>query len=308
MDRRTFLRLAPAPILIARYGLARATRPLLFHEHGHGLAFSPDGKVLLAPSEKGLAAYEDGAWWEAPGPAQGFSGFSAAAHAIYASGRAHMPGAAPAGLMRSTDGGRTWQAVALGGQADFRLIAAGYHSGAVYVLNIIPNAVMAAAGLFLTLDQGKSWHGTTARGLDGEIHALAAHPKNAQIVAVGTGAGLYLSRDAGESFARLDRSEAVTALTFDHEGGRLLYARALSNDVIDRSVEGSARRSLRLPRLARDYVTCLAHSPVDERTMAFATRRRDVYLTRDGGRSWSRIASEGEASGTNEEEARHPGS
>ena len=296
MDRRTFLQLVPAPILIARFGLACAAGPLLFHEHGHGLAFSPDGKVLLAPSGKGLAAYEDGAWWEAPGPAQGFSGFSVAAHAIYASGRAHTPQASPAGLMRSVDGGRTWQAVALGGQADFRLIAAGYHSGAIYVLNASPNAVMPVLGLFLTRDEGKSWYGAAARGLDGEIHALAAHPSNADIVAVGSGAGLYLSRDAGESFVRLDHSEPVTALTFDHEGARLLYARALSNHVIDRDVTGSGRRSLRLPPLARDYVTCLAHSPNDERTMAFASRRRDVYLTRDGGRTWSRIATEGEGS------------
>lgn len=295
MNRRAFLRLAAGPALAAMLP-AHAAGPLLFHEHGHGLAFSPDGKVLLAPSEKGLAAYEDGAWWDAPGPAQGFSGFSVAAHAIYASGRAHAPQAAPAGLMRSVDGGRTWQTVALGGQADFRLIAAGYRSGAIYVLNASPNAVMAVAGLFVTRDEGKSWQSAAARGLDSEIHGLAAHPSNADIVAVGTGAGLYLSRDAGKSFLRLDHSEPVTALTFDHEGGRLLYARALSADLIERALDRPDRRTVRLPALRHDYPTCLAHSPVDARTLAVATRRRDVYLSRDGGRSWSRIASAGERS------------
>ena len=45
-----------------------------------------------------------------------------------------------------------------------------------------------------------------------------------------------------------------------------------------------------MPRLKRDYVTCLAQNPKDERVLAFATRRRDVYLTSDGGLSWQLIA------------------
>ena len=38
--------------------------PVLFHAHGHGLSFSADGAALLAPSEQGLAVYEDAAWHE----------------------------------------------------------------------------------------------------------------------------------------------------------------------------------------------------------------------------------------------------
>lgn len=268
---------------------------MLFHGHGHGLAFSPDGKVLLAPSEKGLAAYEDGAWWQAPGPAQGFSGFSVGERAIYSSGHAPAGAAAtPAGLMRSTDA-RSWEPLALAGEADFRLLAAGYRSGAIYVLNPQPNRVMPSAGLYVTLDEGKTWRGAAARGITGEVHALAAHPTEARIVAVGTGSGLYLSRDGGESFAPFDRSEPVTALTFDHHGGRIIYARALSNDLMEQKLEGTGRRKMRLPHLQHDYVTCLAHSPTDEGTMSFATRRRDVYLSRDGGQTWRRLATNGEA-------------
>lgn len=297
MKRRSFLTWLAAPALLALLPRARAAGPLLFHEHGHGLAFSPDGKTLLAPSREGLAVYEDGSWWQAPGPEQGFSGFSVAQRAIYSSGHS-LQGAAPgtpAGLLRSTDGGRSWQPLALAGEADFQLLAAGYHSDAIYVINARPNSAMPSAGIYVSFDEGRHWGSRAARGLSGEIHGLAAHPMDARIVALGTGSGLYLSRDAGESFALLGRSEPVTAVTFDHEGERLIYARALANDLGERKLAGRGQRPVRLPPLAYDYVTSLAHSPTDARTVAFATRKLDVYLTRDGGETWRRIASAGEA-------------
>lgn len=269
---------------------------LLFHDHGHGLAFSSDAKALLAPSDKGLAQYRDGAWSEMAGPISGFSGFSVTERAIYSSG--HAPAGSkphhPLGLVRSTDGGRTWQSLALAGEADFRLLAAGYGANAIYVLNAQPNSAMPAPGLYVTLDEGKSWRRAAARGLAGEIHGLAAHPREAGTIAAGTGAGLFLSRDGGERFRRLDRREPATAVAFDFDGKRLRYARALSNEVVETTLDGRERQALRLPRLRLDYVTCLAQSPQDERVLAFATRRRDVYLSADGGRSWRRIAEEGD--------------
>jgi photosystem II stability/assembly factor-like uncharacterized protein len=267
-------------------------QPVLFHDHGHGLSFSSDGKSLLAPSHGGLAAYEDGAWWEASGPIHGFSGFSVAERAIYSSGhsRPGVAAAGSAGLIRSTDGGRTWHPLALEGQADFRLLAAGYRSNAIYVVSARPNSAMPAPGLYVTHDEGKSWRRAAARKLKGEIHGLAAHPRQAGTVAVATGRGLYLSRDAGESFSLLDGRELATAVAFDFDGKRLRYARGLSNEVVEAALDGRGRKALRLPQLKRDYVTCLAQNPKDERVLAFATRRRDVYLTSDGGVSWRLIA------------------
>lgn len=270
-------------------------QPVLFHDHGHGLSFSSDGKTLLAPSHGGLALYEDGAWGEASGPVQGFSGFSVAERAIYSSGhsRPGVAAAGSAGLIRSTDGGKTWRPLALEGQADFRLLAAGYRSNAIYVVNALPNSAMPAPGLYVTHDEGKSWRRAAVRRLKGEIHGLAAHPQQAGTVAVATGRGLYISRDAGESFSLLDGRELATAVAFDFDGKRLRYAHGLSNEVVEVGLDGRGRKALRLPRLKRDYVTCLAQNPKDERVLAFATRRRDVYLTNDGGLSW-RLIAEGE--------------
>lgn len=295
---RGAIRAVAAVLLVAASTLA--AQPELFHDHGHGLSFSSDGKTLLAPSHEGLAVYEDGDWWETSGPISGFSGFSVAESAIYSSGHSR-PGVAAAnsaGLIRSSDGGNTWHPLALAGEADFKLLAVGYRSNAIYVVNAWPNSAMPVPGLYVTRDEGRTWRHATARNLKGEIHGLAAHPHEAGTVAVATARGLYLSRDAGEDFLLLDRSEPTTAVTFDFDGKRVRYAWALSNKVVESALDGRQRKVLRLPQLKGDYVTCLAQNPKDGRVLAFATRRRDVYLTSDGGVSWLRIAEEGDAKGS----------
>lgn len=286
--------------LIAAAGTAFGAPPILFHDHGHGLTFSSDGKVLLAPSHEGLAVYENGAWREMSGAIQGFSGFSVSEGAIYASGHAQpgAPAAASAGLLRSHDGGRTWQPLALAGQADFRFLAAGYRSRAIYVLNAQSNAVMPSTGLYVTLDEGGTWRRAAAVGLEGEVHGLAAHPVRAGTVAVATGRGLYLSQDGGANFRLRDGTELATAVAFDAAGMRLRYARGLSNHLIEVDLDGRSRRILRAPLLKRDYITCVAQNPSDGRVLALATRKRDVYLSADGGASWHKIADSESGDGT----------
>jgi len=290
--RRRFLLSSTALLFALALPGVRAEQPLLFHDHGHGLAFSPDGRALLAPSHRGVAAYEGGDWWEVPGPEQGFSAFAVTERAVYASGhegRGRHAGR-PYGFARSDDGARTWRVIALAGEADFHVLAAGYRSRALYVLNGQTNSVMQADSLYASSDEGASWRRLAARGLAGELHGLAAHPTSAATVAAATGRGLYLSRDGGETFARLDGKGAVTAVAFDTRGERLRYARALSNEILQLGLDGRRLGALRLPPLAGDYVTCLAQSPTDAAVLAFATRRRALYLSRDGGSSWDLIA------------------
>lgn len=286
--------------LVAWPLLALAAQPLLFHEHGFGLSFTPDGTLLLAPSHEGLAAFHDGAWEQAPGAAGGFSGFSITQRAIYSSGHSGpAPSAsAPAGLLRSEDNGRTWTTLALAGEADFHLLAAGYDSGAIYVFNTSPNSAMASQGLYLTGDEGRTWRHRPARGLEGEIHALAAHPRDASTVASATAQGLYLSRDSGGTFRRLGPRSPVGALAFAIDG-RLLYTEILSDQLTETGLDARPRRAMRLPRVPLDYVTSIAVNPANALMLAIASHRRDAYLTLDGGRTWQRIADQGIARGQN---------
>src|SRR5205823_5230475 len=146
--------------------------------HVHGLAYSADGKRLMIPSHHGLAIYENGKWSKAPGPQHDYMGFSATAKNIYSSGH---PAAGsdlvnPFGLLRSNDGGKSWEKLGLEGESDFHVMATGWHTNAVYVWNAAPNSRMKQAGLHYTLNDGFSWTRVAAKGLEGNPYTLAVHP------------------------------------------------------------------------------------------------------------------------------------
>lgn len=265
--------------------------------HVHGLSFSADGKSLLAAVHVGVAAYRDGHWSRAPGPAHDFMGFAVARGAIYSSGHP-APGSAlrnPLGLIKSTDGGATWRALGLSGEADFHAMAVGYATNAVYVVAGRVNPAMPQPGLYFTLDDGASWTRSDARGIDGRILALAAHPGDAATVALGTEGGLYLSRDHGKTFRRFGTAQPVTAALFLHDGKHLLYAKYGSPVLLSLALDGAANAAGNLPPLGDDAVAYIAQSPVNPRELAIATYQRNVYLTRDGGSAWTPIAREGTA-------------
>lgn len=273
---------------------AARAQPLL--EHVHGLGFSADGASLLVSSHRGLAAFRDGQWSDALEDRYDFTGFSVAARALYASGHP-APGAAlpnPLGLARSVDGGVRWNSVALGGEADFHFIAASYRTPAIYVVTHLPNRAMPQPGLYVTRHEGKVWRRAPARGLAGEILGVAAHPDVPDIVAVATERGLYVSRDEGERFRRIDRSQAASAVAFDLDGRRVRYALALSNVLMESELDGTNRRRTALPPLGKDFVTHIAQHPKEARTLAIATRGRNVYITSDAGASWRALARQGD--------------
>ena len=88
----------------------------------------------------------------------------------------------------------------------------------------------------------------------------------------------------------------MTAAIFETDGSRIRYVPALSNHAVSITLDGKSRRLIRLPELAGDYVTHVAQSPADERSVAFATRRRSVFISSNGGSTWHQIANEGDVS------------
>jgi photosystem II stability/assembly factor-like uncharacterized protein len=259
--------------------------------HVHGLGFSADGKRLMIPSHFGLAIYEDGKWSKAPGPEHDYMGFSTNARGIYSSGH---PAAGsglvnPFGLLRSNDGGKTWAKLGLEGESDFHVMATSWGGNAVYVWNGAPNSRMKETGLHYTLDDGASWTRAAAAGLEGNPYALAVHPKDVKSVAMATPAGIFRSSDSGATFTRLARAQG-TAVFFDLDGERLWYGSYDGKEA--RLTRGTS--PIKLPRLVQDAVSFIAQNPARRGEYAIATYQRNVYLSKDGGRTWTPIAERGE--------------
>ena len=276
--------------------LAATARAEVTLVHVHGLSYSGDGKRLMIPSHFGLAIYENGKWSKAPGPEHDYMGFSATASHLYSSGHP-APGTNlvnPFGLLRSKDGGKTWDKLALEGESDFHVMATSWNTNAIYVWSAAANSRMKQPGLHYTRDDGKSWTRVSAKGIDGNPYALAVHPDDAKSVALASPNGVFASSDSGESFARIGSVQG-TAVFFDLDGQHLWYASYDSAARLARApLKGGAAAQLKLPPLTQDAVSFIAQNPARRREYAIATFNRDVYLSKDAGRSWSAIATRGE--------------
>src|SRR5512134_2255148 len=283
--------------LLAALAPSAQAQSITLH-HVHGLAYSGDGKRLMIPSHHGLAFYENGKWSKAAGPEHDYMGFVATAKNLYSSGHpAPRSGLVnPFGIIRSRDGGKTWDRLGMEGETDFHLLAAGWNTNAIYVWNPAPSLRMKRPGLHYTGSDGFSWQYAAAAALAGEPRALAVHPDNAATVAVATEKGVFLSRDAGERFERIAGNGQGLAAFFDLDGKHVWYGAFGSRPTLSRlSVQDGVPISVALPPLTNDAVAYVAQNPARRLEYAIATFERSVYLSTDGGKIWSQIAAHGTA-------------
>lgn len=284
-------------LLLAAAGPAAFAQAVTLH-HAHGLAYSGDGKRLIVPSHHGLAIYENGKWSKAPGPEHDYMGFVATARGFYSSGHpAPRSGLVnPFGIIRSRDGGKTWDKLGLEGETDFHLLAAAWNTNAIYVWNPEPSSRLKAPGLHFTQNEGFTWKRPAAKGLAGEPRALAVHPDKASTVALATSLGLYLSTDAGESFRKLAGNGEGLAAFFDLDGQHLWYGAFGGRPTLSRlSLKQPVPVGVTLPPLTNDAVAYIAQNPARRSEYAIATFERSVYVSKDGGKNWSQIANRGTA-------------
>jgi len=288
--------LAACVFSIGLAGGAFAQAPVTL-THVHGLSYSADGKRLMLPSHHGLAVYENGKWSKAPGPQHDYMGFSATAKHLYSSGHP-APGSGhvnPFGVIRSRDGGKTWDKLGFEGETDFHLLATGWNTNAIYVWNPAPSSRMREPGLHFTLNGGFTWKRAAAAGLDSEPRAIAVHTDDPATVAIAASKGIYVSRDSGERFAAVAAGTEGLAVFFDLDGKHLWYGAFNGRARLARvPVSGGLPTQYELPPLARDAVAYIAQNPRVRTEYAIATFGRNVYLAKDGARSWKPIAERGE--------------
>ena len=264
--------------------------------HVHGLAWSADGKRLMIPSHHGLAVYENGKWSKAPGPQHDYMGFSGGAKYLYSSGHpAQGSGLVnPFGLIRSSDGGKTWDKLGLEGETDFHLLASGWNTNAIYVWNPAPSSRMKERGLHSTLNDGLLWKSARAGELTGDPRALAVHPDETGSVAVASSEGVFVSRDAGESFTQLSKADG-TGVFFDLDGKHLWVGSFDGQARLSRvPLPGGNAELFTLPPLTQDAVAYMAQNPRRRTEYAIATYAKNVFLSKDSGRTWKPIAERGQ--------------
>ncbi|MES7181303.1 hypothetical protein U6V59_12395, partial [Cutibacterium acnes] len=192
--------------------------------HIHGLAYSNDGERLLVPVHAGLVVYDNGKWVEAEGEMHDYMGFTASDDGFYSSGHPAIGSdySNPLGLVKSTDEGKSITVLALEGEVDLHGLSVGYKSHTLYALNPHPNSKMAQVGLYYSEDGGKKWTASSMSGIQEQIAAIAVHPEQSSIVALGTEAGTYISQDYGNTFTLIGPNQPISALAFTIDGELLV--------------------------------------------------------------------------------------
>lgn len=296
------MRIQKIPTLLLTLALGVSATVALADEavtltHVHGLSYSPDGARIMIPSHHGLALYERGKWSKASGPPHDYMGFSGTRDALYSSGHpAPNSGLVnPFGLIKSSDGGKTWKKLGLERESDFHVLATSYGTNAVYVVNHGANSRMSQPGIFHTRNDGLKWTKSSAKGLSGAIQGLAVHPLDPMVVVAATEEGLFVSRDAGETFDRRLGGQRALAAGFELDGQHLWVSVVEGQPALLRLAlkSGASPQKSDLPPLNNDAVAYVAQNPVRPGEIAIATYRRNVFLSKDMGKSWSPIALEG---------------
>lgn len=171
------------------------------------------------------------------------------------------------GLIESRDGGRSWGAVSLAGDADFHVLRV--------VEDLIYGYDAATARLLLSQDGGRSW---TERVSPGEIIDLAANPGDARDLIATTNSGLVTSEDGGRTWDTLGFERALLAWPDE----RTLYLLGADGEMYA-SADGG--RSL-TPRGRVGSAPAALFADRDG-TLYVALRDQTVRVSRDGGTTWT---------------------
>ncbi len=300
--KRAFLYLLPVVLAVAAAGLL-ASRSFAASEttvaaltgetHFHGLAVAPrDPDRLYLATHHGLFAVgPDGTARQISDSRDDFMGFTphpAEAEVLYASG--HPASGGSLGFIVSRDGGRSWSKLAdgAGGPVDFHQMD---------VSKADPAVVYGVFGdLQRSADGGRSW--TVVGPVPEGLIALAASAKDGDRLYAATRGGLLLSTDGGRQWrpAHLLRTPA-TAVHVMADG--TVYAFIVSTGLV-RVSEPDFRWATIGNGFGDAYVLHLAAAATGETHRLYAvtldpsTRAQALQVSRDGGRSWSRV---GEAPG-----------
>lgn len=208
---------------------------------------------------------------------------------LYASG--HPATGGNTGLIKSTDGGKTWQQVAtiLDPPIDFHAMATGKSDP-----NIIIGYDSGGRGMFRTTDAGNTWDKLPDPDY---ITSLAIDPANANTVFAGfAGAqkGLGISNDGGTSWIMLDSLKGLTiyTLTIDEKG--TLYAYTSETGLSKSADGGQTWEKINIPKFTIMTMTVDSQSDVIYVGGYVPDGYQEVYKSSDGGANWDLI-------GTNKE-------
>lgn len=259
--------------------------------HIHGLGIDPSTRSILYIATHGdfYHSHDGGPPFKVDIVRADYMAFNAPANEgspLFASG--HPSTGGNTGLIKSTDGGQSWESVAkvLDPPVDFHAMSVSKSD-----TDIIIGFDSGGRGLFKTTDGGKTWE--TLEYPD-YVSALSISPYDSKIIFAGTGKGIFQSNDGAKNWIHLEEYKGITvlALVFDENG--VLYA-STSNFGLSRSTDlGKTWEEINRPNLAITSIAVDSQNKIIYVAGYSPDGFQEVYKSSDDGMNWQII-------GTNKE-------
>lgn len=262
--------------------LGAETVPLEKLSHIHGLAVDRQdpGRLLVATHHGLFAASPDGTATTVSSLSHDFMGFTPhpAEPETYL-GSGHPAAGGNLGVIRSSDGGRTWTKISNGhlGPVDFH---------AMTVSKADPQVMYGLYGrIQMTRDGGRTW--MQMGSLPAKPFALAASAQVPDRVYAATEAGLLISEDGGKSWSAANaETRPVTSVHIGRDGSVLGH-------IVGLGVVTATEPVRRWHVVGMPDARALMHMTADDAnpSRAFAvTDTGGIVASADGGTSWGPYA------------------
>lgn len=277
-SRRAFAATVAVALLLSACGPGAEEGAGLSLSHVHGLGV--DGDTLYVATHNGLFVREGGQWSRRSADAADHMGFTFVSRdRMFRSG--HPEGGGNLGVQRSTDGGRTWETVSnvLSSPVDFHAMAGGGDPLVLYGWS---------GTIFRSVEDPEDWEPAAARGLPEGVGALAVSASTGDVYA-STDRGLYRSSDRGETWEQMS-DRVVFALAVSDDGGALYGSDPGGPGVLRSTDGGGSWEDVSDGLGAEETIVALAVSDDGKRVVA-ADRSAAIWSSRDGGSTWSEVAS-----------------
>ncbi|MHB9860252.1 F510_1955 family glycosylhydrolase [Streptomyces sp. YIM S03343] len=238
--------------------------------HVHGVGIDPsDGRLYVATHEGVVAVAQNGKARRV-GDTADYMGFTVIGPKTFlGSGHSAEGSSDPGnrGLIRSTDAGRNWTTLSLGGSADFHALK--------YAHNTVYGYDSTRGTLRVSTDRSTWDSRARIAALD-----FAISPKDADVVLATTEGGVVTSKDGGRTFGK-GSGKVMAYLSWP--AADTLYGADLSGG-LHLSTDGGAtwRKTGTVPGGQPEALTAYANGRV------LAATQNGVYDSRDGGKTFTK--------------------
>jgi len=229
------------------------------------------------------------AGWDAIGP---FGGSAAVVQVDSHHRGTVLAATSNAQLFQSDDDGDSWRALPFPAQlrATLHAFVLDPQNPGVYLVGLSSDSPE-FSGMFRTADRGVTWKQIPGADLRA-VWSIAIWPRDSRVWAAGTQDGVFLTRDAGESWTRVTPlnnrgPKPVVSLAFDPTDSKILYAG--TPHLPWKTLDGGASWNSIHTGMLDDSDVFSIHVDASRPLRVFASACSGIYRSSNAGRTWTKL-------------------